>query len=69
MPRSNVGRREADSRPSVSMTAAIDAANMIAIVERETAEMSAQWAKIMEAININGKHIGDYYEAARKAKL
>lgn len=64
--RTNDGRRMVDTRPSITLPAAVDACNMIAQLEREAAAMRKQWENCFPPVSeVNGAHIGNFYAAKR----
>lgn len=77
MTREDQRRRALDTRPTVSLSAAVEAANMIAAIERETVALRAQWEKCFpkaasalpnasKVMTDNGAHIGNFYAAKGK---
>lgn len=63
---SNKGRRAVDRRPTITVTAAVDACNVVAALEREKARLAREWENLIPTTN--GAHIGNFYNAKRKGQ-
>lgn len=64
--RQNEGRRVVDTRPVFTAQEAVDACNMAATLERETAALRNQWERCFPVKENNGAHIGNFYAAKRR---